>query len=264
MVAHAQVGPIERLKHTPSAALGSCRYKFRDGDDPYFVVAADKGTATFSDVANAIALERNFWLGDATGLWRWKPGPPRHYVVPGHAEPIYAIIESDDGRPLNRGRTHQSFLLDRRPDGIVVDKDREKRSDRRFDVGGGEVVEEIAGPAKEATLEMCRRFSRGKSYHNDVEEARKLGFPDIVVQGMMPLCFVSEMMTDRFGEGWFAGGRMNVNLVNVVWRGDVLICRAIMRELSPEGSRRRAHLQIWCEKEDGTKVVVGSSSAVVG
>lgn len=37
----------------------------RDGDDPYFVVAADKGTATFSDVANAIALDRKFWLGDA-------------------------------------------------------------------------------------------------------------------------------------------------------------------------------------------------------
>jgi glutamate dehydrogenase len=36
-----------------------------DGDDPYFVVAADKGTATFSDIANSIALERNFWLGDA-------------------------------------------------------------------------------------------------------------------------------------------------------------------------------------------------------
>src|SRR3954462_14086313 len=37
----------------------------RDGDDPYFVVAADKGTATFSDIANSIALDRNFWLGDA-------------------------------------------------------------------------------------------------------------------------------------------------------------------------------------------------------
>src|SRR6185503_14098873 len=36
-----------------------------DGDDPYFVVAADKGTATFSDIANSIALERNYWLGDA-------------------------------------------------------------------------------------------------------------------------------------------------------------------------------------------------------
>ena len=39
--------------------------RIHDGDDPYFVVAADKGTATFSDVANAIALERGFWLGDA-------------------------------------------------------------------------------------------------------------------------------------------------------------------------------------------------------
>ncbi|SFG14908.1 glutamate dehydrogenase [Novosphingobium sp. CF614] len=36
-----------------------------DGDDPYFVVAADKGTAKFSDVANAIAASRDFWLDDA-------------------------------------------------------------------------------------------------------------------------------------------------------------------------------------------------------
>ncbi|HEX4905154.1 MAG TPA: NAD-glutamate dehydrogenase [Acidimicrobiales bacterium] len=36
-----------------------------DDDDPYLVVAADKGTATFSDIANAISLERGFWLGDA-------------------------------------------------------------------------------------------------------------------------------------------------------------------------------------------------------
>ena len=37
----------------------------RDQDDPYLVVAADKGTATFSDIANAISVERGFWLGDA-------------------------------------------------------------------------------------------------------------------------------------------------------------------------------------------------------
>src|ERR1019366_7675746 len=36
-----------------------------DGDDPYLVVAADKGTATFSDIANDIAEGRSFWLGDA-------------------------------------------------------------------------------------------------------------------------------------------------------------------------------------------------------
>ncbi|RXJ90472.1 glutamate dehydrogenase [Arcobacter sp. CECT 8983] len=36
-----------------------------DGEDPYFVVAADKGTAAMSDVANEIAIQRNYWLGDA-------------------------------------------------------------------------------------------------------------------------------------------------------------------------------------------------------
>jgi len=36
-----------------------------DNDDPYFVVAADKGTASFSDIANGLALECDFWLGDA-------------------------------------------------------------------------------------------------------------------------------------------------------------------------------------------------------
>src|SRR6266568_2369296 len=36
-----------------------------DGDDPYLVVAADKGTATFSDIANAISAEKGHWLGDA-------------------------------------------------------------------------------------------------------------------------------------------------------------------------------------------------------
>jgi glutamate dehydrogenase len=37
----------------------------RDGDDPYIVAAADKGTATFSDIANGLAQEYGFWLDDA-------------------------------------------------------------------------------------------------------------------------------------------------------------------------------------------------------
>ena len=36
-----------------------------DEDDTYLVVAADKGTATFSDIANGISKEYSFWLGDA-------------------------------------------------------------------------------------------------------------------------------------------------------------------------------------------------------
>ena len=36
-----------------------------DGDDPYLVVAADKGTASFSDIANGVSAEYDYWLGDA-------------------------------------------------------------------------------------------------------------------------------------------------------------------------------------------------------
>ncbi|MET9489878.1 NAD-glutamate dehydrogenase [Nocardia sp. NPDC006630] len=41
------------------------RVRRRDGDDTYLVVAADKGTATFSDIANDVAQQYGFWLGDA-------------------------------------------------------------------------------------------------------------------------------------------------------------------------------------------------------
>ena len=41
------------------------RTVIHDGDDPYLVVAADKGTATFSDIANEISMAYGFWLGDA-------------------------------------------------------------------------------------------------------------------------------------------------------------------------------------------------------
>jgi acyl dehydratase len=174
-------------------------------------------------------------------------------------------VFAEDGRLLNRGRTHQSFLLQREEGGAaVVDKDREKRADRRFDLGEGEVIEEIAGAPREITLEMCQEFSGPqKNYHNDIEQARALGFPDIVVQGMMSLCFISEMMTDRFGSGWYVGGRMNVNLVNVLWQGETVTPKGIVREATREGARERAQLQVWCEKGDGTKIVVGTASAML-
>ncbi|MEX0682456.1 MAG: MaoC family dehydratase N-terminal domain-containing protein [Dehalococcoidia bacterium] len=181
----------------------------------------------------------------------------REYVV--NETSVYGA----DGRILNRGRTHQSFLVRKDVVGDVVDKDREKRSDRRFDAPAETVLGEIAASEKEITIEMCQKFSGPhKNYHNDVDEARKLGFPDIVVQGMMSLCFVSEMMTERFGAGWFAGGKMNVNLVNVLWQGERVTSHGAVIETATEGPRSRAQLRAWCEKADGTKIVAGTASAL--
>ena len=62
--------PARPARHhrQPGRRQRSCRRRRcvrHDDDDPYLVVAADKGTATFSDYANGISAEYGFWLGDA-------------------------------------------------------------------------------------------------------------------------------------------------------------------------------------------------------
>ena len=194
----------------------------------------------------------------------------REYVV------NEVLITDTNGRWLQRSRTHQSFVMESPSPantsvggggkegaaGFVVDKDREKRTDRKFVVGEG------GGPdldpaEKTITIAMCQAFSGPhRNYHTDQEMARALGFPDIVVQGMMSVCFISEIMTRNFGAGWFCGGKLNVSLVNVVWPNDRLAVRGKLREEVPEGAKTRLHCDVWCEKPDGVKTVVGTASAL--
>ena len=89
-----------------------------------------------------------------------------------------------------------------------------------------------------------------------------LGFPDVVVQGMMSICFISEVMTRAFGEGWLVGGKLNVNLVNVVWGDETIATHAQIREHEPEGRHTRIQVAVWGEKPDGTKTVIGTASAL--
>lgn len=194
----------------------------------------------------------------------------REYVV------NEVVITDASGRWLQRSRTHQSFLIDEQSspantsvsDGgkkgstFVVDRDREKRSDRTFSVGEGSGPDLVA-VQKTVSLAMCEAFSGPhRSYHTDREMAQALGFPDIVVQGMMSVCFLSEIMTRAFGAGWFCGGKLSVSLVNVVWVNDRLAVRGKIRAEVPEGSKTRVHVDVWCEKPDGVKTIVGTASAV--
>jgi acyl dehydratase len=193
----------------------------------------------------------------------------REYVV------NEVVISGTDGRWLQRSRTHQSFLIDTassaastpvsgagKEGAFIVDKDREKRADRTFVIGEGPGAE-LQPIAKTITHAMCQAFSGPhRSYHTDQEMARALGFPDIVVQGMMSVCFLSELMTRNFGAGWFCGGKLSVSLVNVVWPNDPLAVRGKVRGEAAEGSKTRIHCDVWCEKPDGVKTIVGRASAL--
>lgn len=180
----------------------------------------------------------------------------REYVV------NEALTFDSAGALVSRARAHQSFLVRPSANAVVIDKNRERAPGRVFEVGakGGEPIE---GPARVISEAMCMVFSGpGLNYHNNRDKARELGFPDIVVQGMLPVCLIAEMLTRRFGLGLLYGGRMAVNLVNVVWANDELRARAVILNRRAEGCRTRADCEVWCEKADGTKVVVGTASAL--
>ncbi|MGH7986583.1 MAG: MaoC family dehydratase [Candidatus Binataceae bacterium] len=174
------------------------------------------------------------------------------------------LIFNAEGKLLQRGRTHQSFLIEaeRGGEGFAVDRSREKSSGRDFRVGerGGEP---IAAPMRPITQAMCMAFSGpARNYHTDAEEAKKLGFPDIVVQGMFSVCMVAEMMTRRFGLGFLIGGKFDLRLVNVLWVNETSGPRGRILERRDEGQRARAEVEVWCEKADGTKAIVGTASAL--
>jgi acyl dehydratase len=179
----------------------------------------------------------------------------REYVV------NECLLLDAEGRIIQRSRTHQSFLMNA-GGGYAVDRDREKSTARSFNVGerGGEV---IATPIRTISQAMCMAFSGpGLNYHTDADEARKLGFPAIVVQGMWSVCLIAEMMTRRFGLGFMIGGRFDLRLVNVLWAEEKTRACGRILEQRPEGARTRAEVEVWCEKDDGTKTIVGTASAL--
>ncbi|MGH7933177.1 MAG: FAS1-like dehydratase domain-containing protein [Candidatus Binataceae bacterium] len=182
----------------------------------------------------------------------------REYVV------NECLILNSHGQLVQRSRTHQSFLMTTAAsdDGFAVDRSREKAAGRVFKVGerGGEALEV---PMRAITQPMCMAFSGpALNYHTDAEQAKRLGFPDIVVQGMFSVCMVAEMMTRRFGLGFLAGGKFDVRLVNVLWVNESSGPRGRVVERRPEGKRIRAEVEVWCEKADGTKTIVGTASAL--
>ncbi len=175
------------------------------------------------------------------------------------------LCDAESGRLLVRGRTYQSFLPPKEETGeggYVVDEGTAKKKTPRppFPTATGP---DLAPVKKTVDARRCWMFSGpGKNYHTDREQARNLGFPNIVVQGMMTTCFVSQVMQDAFGMGWLEGGKASLKLTNVLWVDESVTVRGKIREELPEGTQTRVHCDVWAEKDDGTRVILGSASAL--
>ena len=180
------------------------------------------------------------------------------------------VVAADDGRLLVRGRTHQSFLPapaaeSERGTGFVVDESTAQRKAARPEASAFPTATgpDLAPIKKAVDQRRCWMFSGpGRNYHTDAEQARKLGFPKIVVQGMMSTCFAAQVMQDAFGAGFVEGGKLSLKLVNVLWCDEAVVAHGKIRERVAEGSRTRVHCDLWVEKEDGTRIALGGGSAL--
>lgn len=182
----------------------------------------------------------------------------REYVVK------EVLIFRQSAQLVSRSRTHQSFMRQDQPrvQGVVIDRSREKAPGRVFKIGERD-GERIETPPRKLTEAMCMAFSGPRlNYHNNREKAVELGFPEIVVQGMLSVCMIGDLMTRRFGVGFMHGGRLSLNLVNILWGNDVAATRGLIVERRTEGKRKRAECEVWCEKADDVKVTLGTASAI--
>jgi hypothetical protein len=182
----------------------------------------------------------------------------------------YVVNETDlfdvsEGRLLVRGRTFQSFLPTKKnpKEGeFVVDETKTAAKPARAPFPTAEGPD-LSSTEKTVDQRRCWMFSGpGKNYHTDREQALKLGFPNIVVQGMMSTCFVSEIMQQAFGMGWLAGGKMSIKLTNVLWVDESVTIRGRIKDSVQEGSQERVHCEVWADKGDGTRIALGSASAL--
>jgi hypothetical protein len=71
-------------------------------------------------------------------------------------------------------------------------------------------------------------------------------------------------MQEHFGMGWVQGGEMSVKFTNVLWVDETVTTHAKVREEVQEGTQTRVHCDVWVDKDDGTKVLIGSASALRG
>ncbi len=172
-------------------------------------------------------------------------------------------VRDQAGNLVAHGIHHQSFLPAQTRGEVALRDPRAKEGARKHPEPQGEP---LALELKKAfTEEMCDAFFfASRNYHNDKEESKKLGFRDIVVGGRMTLSCVTELLTRHFGRGFYEGGRVDVKFTNVLWPNEPFTTRGVITGRRTEHGQTYADAAVFCEKADGTKIIVGTASALEG
>jgi len=129
------------------------------------------------------------------------------------------------------------------------------------------------GKAKRISWERLWAFSGGaftnagwpaKNIHTDLEFARSFGLSSVAASATQYMGYVVELLVGLFGAQWLWQGQMDVKFIGQVDAGDMLTSKAQVQSKEPRDSSIQFTLTVCCEKQEGTKVLVGSATGMVG
>ena len=102
-----------------------------------------------------------------------------------------------------------------------------------------------------------------RNFHTVLEDARALGYPDLVIAGPMFTCFYSEMLTRAFGADWIWGGCLDFKLLAPVLANQTIRARGVVAARVPHDEGARISLDLWCERlDDGVRTSAGRASLI--
>ena len=170
-------------------------------------------------------------------------------------------VRDDAGQLVAHSVHHQSFLAEQTSGEVALRDPAAKEGSRQSAEPSGEPLSlELR---KTFSVAMCNEFFyKRPNYHNDEEASRELGFGKVVIGGRMTLSCVTELLTRHFGRGFYLGGHLDVKFTNVLWPDEPFTTRGIVTGRTREGEGTRAQVTVFCEKADGTKIIVATASAL--
>lgn len=101
----------------------------------------------------------------------------------------------------------------------------------------------------------------GNPLHFDEEFARETPFGGIIAHGMMSLAYVSEMMTEAFGAGWYESGELDTTFVRPVRPGDTITTWGTVKGRTGVEGQIRVVCEVYCENQMGEIVLKGTATA---
>ena len=131
------------------------------------------------------------------------------------------------------------------------------------------VGDQFKGAAKKMTLPRLLMFSGGpvwddafpkSNIHTDDAFAKSTGLPGLCAAGTQYQAALTELMIDLFGDDWLSHGTLGVKLVDLVLAGQTVQAKATVTKIEQDKGSTVVHVDIWSERDDGAKVLVGTAS----